>query len=133
LKKKHIKSTNFMINKCINCPKKRRLPIYYPCFLLSQSFSITVIRYKKIIIEQNHLNLLLNKLYMVFWGKNLDLGSHLFNLRKLINNENKPKETLLLNPTAELGSNSPTKNIKQPIFSRNRFTRGRFTRKAKKK
>ena len=46
---------------------------------------------------------------MVFWGKNLDLGSNLFNLRKLINNKNKPKETLLLNPTAALGSN-PTIN-----------------------
>jgi hypothetical protein len=31
-----------------------------------------------------------NKLYMVFWWKNLDLGSNLYKLIKLINNKNNP-------------------------------------------
>ena len=69
---------------------------------------------------------------MVFWGKNLDLGSNLFNLRKLINNKNKPKETLLLNPTAALGSNSPTNTTKQ-ILTRKSPTPKRGKRKKSKK
>ncbi len=79
------------------------------------SYSLCRLNVKRTLANQVTKN---NYIYL-FWWKNLDIDSNLYNLKKrtkkdslILRNISKPEKTLLLNPTAALGSNSPTNTTK---------------------